>query len=389
MFKLSKTAIALACAGAFLPGLALADAAEDLMMSRLGTTDADPVIVESFRRAAMPVTDEMRTLALECWNNNGCDTGTGGDITVAYADGFGENVWRRVTAMEYIQQALTYPEVGQILYTSARGDAAQAISDLRSYIAQGVDVIVIFADAGAALGPTVREAQEAGIKVTVHNGTEVGTAGEDYVANIAENICGLGASFVDAVVQGNPEASTIVALGGTPGNPLSQTWQDCAQARTEEIGGGLQIVAREDTNWTQEGTFTAVSSALARFDQIDGYIYEYADGFRGAVRAYESAGHPLDFTVALRTDEQGLFCDWEDAHSDDFNIFYSSGQNFQSRIALTAAMMALAGEPVASSISVPFSMKPAVVGLCDRSLPMEVSVSSMVDPATLAAMFGQ
>ncbi|MDF1776006.1 MAG: substrate-binding domain-containing protein [Rhizobiaceae bacterium] len=389
MGKSSVTGLLMGCAVALMPNVALSATAEEMMQSRLGTTDADPVIVETFRRAAMPVTDELRAKALECWNNNSCDTGTGGDLTVAYADGFGENVWRRVTAMEYIQQALTYPEVGKILYTSARGDSAQAISDLRSYIAQGVDVIVIFADAGMALGPTVREAQEAGIKVTVHNGTEVGTSGKDYVANIAENICGLGSSFVDAVIEGNPDAKNIVALGGTPGNPLSKTWQDCAETRAGEIGNGVEIVAREDTNWTQEGNFTAVSAALARFDDIDGYIYEYADGFRGAVRAYESAERPLDFVVALRTDEQGLFCDWEAADSADFKIFYSSGQNFQSRIALTAAMMAQAGDDVSSAIDVPFSMKPVVKGQCDKSLPMEISVSSLVDADTLSAMFGK
>ncbi|EAR51826.1 hypothetical protein OG2516_16034 [Oceanicola granulosus HTCC2516] len=389
MFKSLAIPAALACATALLPGVAAAQTAEELMQSRLGTTDAGPVIVETFERAAQPVTDEMRQKALECWNNNGCETGTGGEITVAYADGFGENVWRRVTAMEFIQQALTYPEIGEILYTSARGDAAQAISDLRSYIAQDVDVIVIFADAGEALGPTVREAQEAGIMVTVHNGTEVGVAGEDYVANIAEDICALGAAFVDAVREGNPEATDIVALGGTPGNPLSQTWQDCAETRAGEIGDGVEVVAREDTMWTQEGTFTAVSAALSRFDQVDGYIYEYADGFRGAVRAYEAAEKPMDFVVALRTDEQGLFCDWEASGNENFKVYYSSGQNFQSRIALTAAMMALNGEEVSSSINVPFSMKPAQQGQCDPSLPMEISVSSLVDAETLGAMFGQ
>lgn len=381
--------LALAAALIAMPGMALADTAEELMKSRLGTTDANPVIVETFKRAAMPVTDELRAKALECWNNNSCETGTGGDITVAYADGFGENVWRRVTAMEFIQQALTYPEIGKILYSSARGDSAKAISDLRSYIAQGVDVIVVFADAGAALGPTVREAKEAGIHVTVHNGTEVGTAGEDYVANIAENICNLGASFVDAVRDGNPEATNIVALGGTPGNPLSKTWQDCAETRAAEIGDGVEIIAREDTNWTQEGTFNAVSASLTRFDDIDGYIYEYADGFRGAVRAYESANRPMDMVVALRTDEQGLFCDWEEADHDDFKIYYSSGQNFQSRIALTAAMMAENGKDVSTSIDVPFSMKPVTKGQCNKELPMEISVSSLVDLETLRKMFGE
>ena len=45
---------------------------------------------------------------------------------------------------------------------------------MRAYIAQKVDVIVIFADAGPALLPTVKEASEAGILVVLHNGTYVG-----------------------------------------------------------------------------------------------------------------------------------------------------------------------------------------------------------------------
>ncbi len=386
MMKRLLSAAAIGAAALLAPQAGHAQSAEELMKTRLGTTDADPVIVEAFKRAAQPVTPELRAKALECWTANACDTGTGGEITVAYADGFGENVWRRVTAMEYIQQALTYPEVGRILYSSARSDAAQAISDLRSYIAQGVDVIVIFADHGEALGPTVREARDAGIMVTVHNGTEVGTPGDDYVANVAEDICGMGKAFVDAVVAGDASAKSIVALGGTPGNPLSATWQKCAEEHAATLNG-VSIVAKEDTNWTQEGTFSAVSAVLSRFDDIDGYIYEYADGFRGAVRAYDSAKRPMDMVVGLRTDEQGLFCDWEAANHDAFKIFYSSGQNFQSRIALTAAMMKKAGQDVNIRIGVPFSMKPVTKGMCDKALPMEISVSSLVDGETLKAMF--
>ena len=79
---LSTAAAALA---ALLPVAGLAQTAEELMTSRLGTTEADPVLVEAFAHAAMPVTEELRAKALECWNNNGCETGTGGEITVAYA----------------------------------------------------------------------------------------------------------------------------------------------------------------------------------------------------------------------------------------------------------------------------------------------------------------
>ena len=49
------------------------------------------------------------TLALNCWKNNGCSTGTNGKYTVAYVEGFGENTYRQMSKMEFILDALTYP----------------------------------------------------------------------------------------------------------------------------------------------------------------------------------------------------------------------------------------------------------------------------------------
>jgi ABC-type sugar transport system substrate-binding protein len=384
--KMGFAVAALALGTAFTGG-AFAQSADEMMQKSLGVTDAGAVINETFQRAAQPLTDDQKALAIKCWTDSQCETGTGGELTVAYADGFGENVWRRVTAMEYIAQALTYPEIGKILYVSARGDATKAIADMRAYIAQGVDIIVMFGDAGEALLPVVKEAQEAGIIVTVHNGTSVGgTPGTDYLTNIAEDVCKLGQEFVRVISETRPDATGIVQLGGTPGNPLSATWQGCLD---QDLGKYPQLTSlgKADTNWTQEGTFEAVSGFLAQNDNIGGYAYEYADGFRGAVRAYESAGRPMDFTVALRTDEQGVFCDWEAANDPNFRIFYSSGQNYQSRIALTAAMMKIAGQDVPANINVPFSMKEVQKGQCNPDLPQEISLSTLIGPDVLAMMF--
>lgn len=387
---MSKAGVALAAALALSPLAARAADVNALMLKALGTTD-DPgaVIAESFKRAAVDLTPEQQALALKCWKANSCETGHGA-LTVAYADGFGENVWRQVTKMEFIAQALTYPEIKKIVYTSAGGDAAKAVSDMRAYIAQKVDVIVIFADAGAALLPTVKEATQAGILVTVHNGTDVGgKAGRDYVTGIAENICNLGASFIKIIAENagkNPAA--VAELGGTPGNPLSATWQKCADAELAKHAS-LKLLGKADTNWTQEGSFQAMSGFLSQNGSVDGVAYEYADGFRGGLRAYQSANKPPKVVVALRTDEQGLFCDWEKVGDPDFKIFYSSGQNYQSRFALTAAMMKKAGQDVPAHIDVPFRMKQVKKGMCNPALPEDASVSTLLDPGMLQAMFAK
>jgi ribose transport system substrate-binding protein len=359
-----------------------------LMLKAVGrTTDVSPVIVEGVKHAAMDLTPAQRKLALECWHNNVCDTGHG-TLTVAYADGFGENVWRQVTKMEFIEQALTYPQVKTIIYRSARGDAAKAISDMQAYTAQRVNVIVMFADAGAALLPAVREATESGIQVVLNNGTTVGGhVGKDYLASVSENICQLGVSFVDIVKKNSTEnPTTIVELGGTPGNPLSATWQKCAEEQIAK-DASLKLLGKADTNWTQEGTFKAMSGFLSQYGGVDAVLYEYADGFRGGLRAYQSAKKQPNVIVALRTDEQGLFCDWENVGDPNFKIFYASGQNDQARFALTAAMMKLVGDKIPAFVDVPFKMHRVVKGLCNPALPDGASVSTLVDDETLQEMF--
>ncbi|MNR03552.1 hypothetical protein D3C85_1194490 [compost metagenome] len=149
----------------------------------------------------------------------------------------------------------------------------------------------------------------------------------------------------------------------------------------------MNIPTPLDTNWTQEGAFTATSAALAEYGEVKGWVYEYADGFRGAVRAYHAAQKPLNTVVALRTDEQGIFCDWEAAENPEFKIYYSSAYNITTRIALTAAMESLAGKPVPAEIELPFHLKPAKKGLCNPDLPMETSISTTVDQKMLKAMF--
>ena len=382
--------IAAAALSAMVAAPSHARDANGLMMKAVGTTEnVSPIIVEAIKRAAVDLTPEQRKLALECWRNNVCETGHG-NLTVAYADGFGENVWRQVTKMEFIEQALTYPDIKKIIYTSAGGDAAKAVSDMRVYVAQKVDVIVIFADAGAALLPTVKEASEAGILVALHNGTNVGgKAGKDYVSAIAENVCNLGTSFVKVANENSTkDLTSIVELGGTPGNPLSATWQKCAE---DEIAKhkNLKLLGKADTNWTQEGSFQAMSGFLSQNGSVDAVLYEYADGFRGAVRAYQAAKKQPDVIVALRTDEQGLFCDWEKANDPNFKIFYSNGQNDQSRFALTAAMMKKEGKDVPTSVDVPFKMKQVVKGMCNPALPEDASVSTLIDDEMMKAMFAK
>ena len=107
---------------------------------------------------------------MECFNNQECDTGTGGDVVMGYADGGGDtvNVWRAVSHMEAILQALTYEDIGTIVSTEANFggptfDPTIAENDIRFLIGRGVDFIVGYPDIGVGLAEEVLEAEAAGI----------------------------------------------------------------------------------------------------------------------------------------------------------------------------------------------------------------------------------
>ena len=78
------------------------------------------------------------------------------DITVALADGFGGNSWRKITRAIFEAEAAKCPNIKKVLYTDAQGDTQKAISDINSLVAQGVNVIVTFVDGGEALLPTIQ-----------------------------------------------------------------------------------------------------------------------------------------------------------------------------------------------------------------------------------------
>ena len=376
------------------------------------STDADPALVEkalgpvsevpdivlaSIARADQDLDQATIDKALECWSSPECETGSGGELVMGYADGGGHlNVWRGVTHMEAILQALTYPEIGTIVSTEALWDQDPAVpaGDIRFLVQRGADFIVGYPDAGVAIADAILEAEAAGVPYIPFSAGYVGLPGqegalipgEDYTAVVGEDLCALGESFADVLNTGI-DSGTIGVLGGTPGNALSLGWQQCL---TPALNDGVELVQpAADTYWLNDVALEVVLGMLSTDPEIKGYAYEYADGLNTALQAYDELGIPLDdLTVALRTDEQTLFCDWVDRANPNYHIFYSAGGNFQSRTAVTAAMMKLNGAEVPGEIVVPHVMREVTEADCnpDRVNPY-VSGTSLVPDAVLAQMF--
>jgi len=388
------------------------------------STDADPALVEkalgpvtpsdeaswniilaSIARANQDVDQATIDKAMECWSSKECDTGTGGDVVMGYADGGGDtvNVWRAVSHMEAILQALTYPEIGTIVSTEAdfNPDPAVPANDIRFLIQRGVDFIVGYPDAGVAIADAIKEADDAGIPYVSFSAGWVGlpgqdgalVPGEDYLTVVGEDLCALGQSFAQVLDDG-VGTGDVALLGGTPGNALSLGWQQCA---ISGLSDGINLVnppansdsTTGDTSWYPPAIPGVFQGLLTTDPDIKGYAYEYADGMYIGLQTYKDLGIPVkNLTVALRTDEQNLFCDWAERDEPTYNIWYSAGGNFQSRVGVTAAMMNIAGAPIPGEIVVPHVMRQVTAADCDEDRPhASVSGTSLVPDEVLSLMF--
>lgn len=340
------------------------------------------IVLAGMARVRKPV-DE--TKALECWKKNSCETGTGGKITVGLADGFGGNVARQIFKMEFILQALTYPQIGKIVYTDANLDTQKAISDMRSMIAQGVNVIVSYPDAGKALLPVYRQATQRDIPVALWSNADIGKPGTDYLTFSGRNICDVGKEYAKILNENLPGGGQVAFLGGTPGNTQSPAWQKCERAA---LNPNLKVVATADTNWTRQGALQAMSGVLSKYPDIKGVSYDYGDAMVGVMRAFKAAGKPLDIVAQVLSDENPLLCAWKAEDNPNFKLWAQSALFTQGRVALTAGMMKKAGAPIPPELIFAPALKQVNASSCRTDIPANGSPSATVPAELQKRMFG-
>jgi ABC-type sugar transport system substrate-binding protein len=324
-------------------------------------------------------------LALKCWKNNGCDTGTGGKLTVAYLEQFGENVYRQMSKMEFILQALTYPAVGKIIYSSAHLDFNKAFADWKAAIAQHVSLIVTYPDFGDAMIPVMKQATDAGIPVATYAWGYVSNPGTNYLTVVGEDTCALGKTYA-YVMNNQVKSGNIAFLGGFPGNPLSAGWQNCERPA---LNPNIHVVATEPTNWDPSKVQQVVAGILAKYPDIKGWSYEYGLGMgQGGYAAYKAAGKPFNGVFTFRTDDVGMGCLFDQLKNPKMQMYYYTSGNTQIRVAFTAAMMKLQGAKIPPKIVFPIQLQnQRVRDSCVKGYPMEASATSLIPLSLLHKMY--
>ena len=339
------------------------------------------VALATLCRASIQIDED---LALQCWQNDGCDTGTGGELKVALADGFGGNPARQIFKMEFILQSLTYPEIGEIAYTDANLDTQKAISDVQAFTAQGFDVILSFPDAGEAMVPAYRAATDQGAKVVTWSSAPVGEPGVDFLTYSGSDICTLANAWGNKFNELLPDGGDIAMILGAPGNPIDPIHERCLE---EVLSDDIQIVAKEGEQWSREAYLEAASAIIAEHPDLDGIVGSYGDAFVGAMRAFEAASVSMEGLVTMhQSDDNPFLCAWRDAGGVS-NSWHYVALLLEGRAGLTSAMMSINGYDVPSQVIFGVELKQLTPDSCRTDIPPTGSPSSLVPASLQTRMF--
>lgn len=330
--------------------------AQEMADLAFGTTDVelgslDPVVQEALKRSAIELTDEQKDKAFECWQETTCEVGDG-EITLGIADGFGGNLWRKVAKMEIILQAMTYPEIGKIIFTDANADLPTFLANVRSLSSQGAKAIVSYNDFGAAALPAFQAAQAAGAKVSTYVGPTPDAPPDSLSNQVTGDVCAMGEEMGKVATEDLGLTGELAILNGTPGNPQGAAWNECL---IDTLPEGTTIGQSVDTDWTLAGAFDAGSALVSSGKDFGAIFYDYADPIPQVVEAYAKAGAKIPAIITW-TSNNGMAKVWEErlGTPDEFALYHTSALTWESRASLTAVMTQLLdGEDVEPVMVVP------------------------------------
>lgn len=385
----TATTPAAAAAGGAVDKAALTALVTKVFQQPMNEADINPLILEALGRATVDLKPPQLDTAYECWKGSDCKIPGGGSKVLAIVDAFGGNTWRRISKMETILQALTYPDIGRIISSDANFDLPTYQSQVRGAIAQGANLVVGYNDFGDAMAPTFKDAQAKGAFVSIYVGPVPSAGADAIVTQIVTDTCGAGKSMADAAVTITGGTGDIAFFNGTPGNPQGAAWNKCALAELAAKGPGVKQTFAGDTSWTPAGAAQAASALVATGKPVKAILYDYADPLPGVVDTFKQAGQksPALITWTINND---LFNVWEKAQGtpDAFDLYYTSGLNWVARVSVTAVENAAAGKPGPAVVNYPLPFVPAKKGLYDASKPGDFPATAIVPDALLKRMLG-
>ncbi len=209
---------------------------------------------------------------------------------VGFAQTESNNPWRLAQTQSMKDEAAK--RGWQLVYTDAAGSAAKQVADVRSMIAQKVDVILLSPREEKPLVPAVMEAKQAGIPLLcIDRSVDASLAkpGRDYLAFIGSDFVKEGQMAGEAFIKAVGGNAKIIELQGTIG---SSPANDRMKGFKDAIAGtpGMVIIASQSGDFARDKG-RQVFETLYQAHPDATALYGHNDEMTmGAIAAMEAAG---------------------------------------------------------------------------------------------------
>jgi ABC-type sugar transport system substrate-binding protein len=309
------------------------------------------------------------------------------EITLALADGFGDNNWRKITKAEAEAEASLCPSVTEFTYTDGQGNTQKAISDLEGLTAQGVSAAVVFPDAGKAMLPAITNMYKAGVVTVPYRVFPGGEAGVNYNNYISTDFKEAGKLWGEWLLEALPKGGKVLTLGGPAGN--TQSLEEYEGMGEVIKGKGIELIGEQPfsvTNWEPAKTQQVISADLAKYPEIDAITTDFGAALASSFPAFEQAGREIPPIATEDSNELGCI-----QKEQGFPLFTVDSQNWMVRTAVDFAVAEATEGTPPSSTEVPqkafensLTGKPNPVQ-CNKQLTGEAILSAHLSESELAA----
>jgi len=191
--------------------------------------------------------------------------------------------WRVQMNADIAAAAKPHPEI-KVIYKDAQNQSTTQQAQVREFMDQGVNLIIISPKEAKPLTEPVRRAYQSGIPVIV---LDRKVQGEDYACFIGADNTKIGRAAGQFLVKALNGRGNIVELQGlmtsTPGQERHKGFLEGIK------GSNLKIIFSADCKWLEPDAQREMNSALARFPQATAIDAVYAHNDPSAHGAYIAA----------------------------------------------------------------------------------------------------
>lgn len=189
----------------------------------------------------------------------------------------------RTKMNDEIEREIMFHEDAEVEIRSADDSNAKQIEDIKYFVKNKFDIIIVSPNEAAALTPVIKDVYESGIPVVIFDRN---INGDSYTARIGVNNEGLGRSAAHYALHLTGKGSKAIEVSGLNGSTPADERHTGFVKEFENNGG--RLLASVDGNWNKEDAIPLVDSLLRIYPDID-LIYAHND--RMAIGASEVAHH--------------------------------------------------------------------------------------------------